>query len=63
MPSENYRYYCLDSTGKLHDAEWFSAESDDDAISRISEKHPGSKCEVWQGQRLVASIAPERRQA
>lgn len=61
MPSENYRYYCLDSTGRLHEAAWFIAESDEDAMAQIEAKHPDSKCEIWQGKRLVASISPKRR--
>ena len=63
MPSENYRYYCLDAAGKLHDAAWFEAKSDDDAIEFVRTEHPNSKCEIWQGKRLVASLEPARRQA
>ena len=64
MPySENYRYYCLDGAGHLHDAAWFYAESDDDAIAQIEAKHPDSKSEVWQGTRLVASLSPGRLSA
>lgn len=63
MPPENYRFYCLDGAGQLHDAEWFEAASDQDAIARIKNKHPDSKCEIGQGQRLVAAIAPMRLQA
>ncbi len=60
MPSETYRYYCLDSTGKLHSAEWFEADSDEDAVAQIEAKHPGGQCEIWQGKRLVASLSPTR---
>jgi hypothetical protein len=60
MPSENYRYYCLDNTGHLYAAEWFCAESDADAIRQIEAKHPGDRCEIWQGKRLVAKLASER---
>lgn len=63
MPSENYRYYCLDGAGHLHSAEWFHAETDEEAIAQISAKHPDAKCEIWQGQRLVASLSPERLRA
>ena len=63
MPSENYRYYCLDSTGHLHSADWFYAESDEDAIAHIEAKHPDGKCEIWQGNRLVATLAPTRLSA
>jgi hypothetical protein len=63
MPSENYRYYRLDGTGRLHDAAWFHAVNDADAIAQVSAMHPDAKCEIWQGQRLVASISPQRLQA
>lgn len=63
MSTENYRFYCLDSSGRLHDAAWFHAESDEDAIAQVGSKHPDSKCEIWQGERLVSSLSPERRQA
>jgi len=63
MPQENYRYYCLDGQGRLHDAAWFAAESDQDAVEHVTAKHPDSKCEIWQGKRLVAALAPMRRRA
>jgi hypothetical protein len=56
MPSDNYRYYCLDGTGHLHGTEWFSAASDEDAIAHVKAKHPDGQCEIWQGQRLVAQL-------
>jgi hypothetical protein len=58
MPPETYRYYCLDASGRLHDTQWFDAADDDDAVAHVREKHPDSKCEVWDGNRLVASVAP-----
>ena len=54
-----YRFYCLDSTGRLYGAEWFHAENDADAISLIETKHPRDTCEIWQGKRLVAKISPQ----
>lgn len=62
MPSENYRYYRLDGVGHLHGAEWFYAESDDAAVALIEERHPDTKCEIWQARRIVASL-PKRLQA
>lgn len=61
MPSENYRYYCLDGTGHLHGTEWISAASDEDAISQVKAKHPDGQCEIWAGQRLVAQIGFEAK--
>jgi len=55
MTSENYRCYCLDHNG-LHDATWFSAATDEDAVAQITAKHPHGKCEIWEGQRLVAKL-------
>jgi hypothetical protein len=63
MPAQTYRYYCLDSTGHLHSGEWFEADNDADASWHIEAKHPDAKCEIWQGTRLVAKIAPTRLQA
>ena len=63
MPSENYRYYCLDGAGRLHEANWFYAASDDDAVALIQAKHPDAKCEIWLGKRLVAALSPRRRSA
>jgi hypothetical protein len=63
MPRENYRYYCLDAAGCLHEAEWFDAASDEEAVAKVSGKLPDAKCEIWHGHRLVATIAPIRLQA
>ena len=63
MPSQAYRYYCLDGTGRLHDAEWFAADSDEQAVEHVRSKHPDSKCEIWKGGRLVASVSPFSLQA
>jgi hypothetical protein len=63
MSSKKYRYYCLDRFGLLHSAEWFEAESDQQAIAMISQKHPDDTCEIWRDKRLVATIAPERLSA
>jgi hypothetical protein len=60
MPSENYRYYCLDRFGHLHSAEWFEAESDDDAIAQVEAMHPDATCEIWLRNRLVAKLSPRR---
>jgi hypothetical protein len=63
MSSRDYRYYCLDSFGLLHSAEWFEATGDADAITRIEAMYPDATCEIWQGNRLVASLSPVRLRA
>lgn len=60
MPPANYRYYCLDGFGHLHSAEWFGADSDEEAVSQIKAKHPDGKCEIWLGTRLVAKTDANR---
>lgn len=59
MPSENYRYYSWDVSGRLQEAAWFKAVSDQSAVRQIEAKYPDLKCEVWQGSRLVATIFPQ----
>ncbi len=63
MSVQAYRYYCLDSTGRLHSTERFEARSDEDAIAQIEAQHGTELCEIWQGQRLVAKLSPKRRRA
>ena len=63
MAQDGYRYYCLDSRGQLHSAEWFEAASDEDAIAQVEARHPDALCEIWQGQRLVAKLSAMRLQA
>ena len=61
MSSRDYRYYQLDGVGHLHGAEWFKADSDENAIAFIAAKYPDSSWEIWEGERMVSSQAPSRR--
>lgn len=61
MPLEDYRYYRLDGAGHLHDAEWFQAKDDVEALALIVARHPDSSSEVWQGRRLVGRLSPGPR--
>ena len=63
MSSETYRYYCLDGVGRLYSAEWFEAESDEDAVRQVEAKHPAQICEIWQLGRMVARLGPDRLEA
>ena len=63
MTSEQYRYYRLDGVGRLYDAEWLAADSDEAAMTDIKERHPDAHFEVWQGPRFVASVSPDRQSA
>ena len=63
MSQTTYRYYHLDGVGHLHGAEWFEADSDEDAIAQVEIMLPDCQCEIWQGARLVAKLSPDRLQA
>jgi hypothetical protein len=53
----NYRIYCLDAGGKIGLAEWFEADSEEEAIQKALELNPRAhKCELWQRTRLVARL-------
>jgi hypothetical protein len=52
----NYRLYCYDGADKVWSAEWLQAASDEEAIATAQRMDVGIKCEVWEGQRLVATI-------
>jgi len=55
MPS--YRLYCLDGAGRISLADWIEAASDDEAVATArTMEHGARKCEVWQGDRLVAKL-------
>jgi hypothetical protein len=60
MPT--YRYYYLDSRGHLYGAEWFDADSDEEALAAVQGRHPDSHCEVWKGNSLIGSTSPDQDQ-
>ena len=62
-PEKSYRVYCYDATHKVVTADWLKAASDEEAIARAQASGFGSKCEIWEGKRLVAELEEERRLA
>ena len=55
-----YRVYCMDGVNKVVRAEWVEAESDEEALSAARELMGECvKCEIWQGQRLVAKLSAD----
>jgi hypothetical protein len=60
---KTYRVYCYDDAHKIVTADFIDAASDDDAIAKAEAAGYGSKCEIWDGKRLVAALAAERRSA
>lgn len=62
-PPKTYRIYCFDSARKAVSADFIKALDDDDAIAKAQERGFGSKCEIWDGKRLVAQLDADRLQA
>ena len=60
---EAYRVYCFDSAQSILSAEWLEAADDEEAIAIATAAGFGSKCEIWQGSRLVAQLEDQRRTA
>jgi len=58
-----YRVYSLDGSGRYLSTEWIDADSDESAIAAVRSSKPGSKCEIWDGQRMVTKIEPTRLSA
>ena len=53
----SYRVYCLDGVGSISLADWIEAEDDVRAVRHAREMKNGAlRCEIWQGQRLVARL-------
>ena len=56
----NYRLYRLDGAGKIVGADWLSAADDEDAAIQAKAAQGQSALEVWDRNRLVIRIEPER---
>lgn len=60
----DYRLYCLDGAGRISLAEWIAATGDEDAIRQAHDmKFHALKCEIWKGQRLVATLDAQQLSA
>jgi hypothetical protein len=53
-----YRLYCMDGDGRIATADWIEASSDDEAIVLARSKKLSVACELWDRDRLVASLSP-----
>lgn len=62
-PPKTYRLYCFDILRQSVTADFISACTDEEAIAKAQAASFGSKCEIWDGERLVAQLEEERRQA
>lgn len=60
-PLQTYRVYWFDSMRHSVTSDWIKAASDEDAMAQAVAAGFGSRCEIWDGKRLVAQLEEERR--
>ena len=60
-PPTVYRVYCYDGSKMTLTGDLIQASSDEDAIAKAEARGFGSRCEIWDGNRLVAELQGERR--
>ena len=56
-----YRLYTMDGAGRITSADWIDAPTDADAVAAARAMKPSTKCELWNQDRLVATIPPSRK--
>ena len=62
-PVKTYRIYSYDAANKMVTADLIDAINDAEALAKASAEGFASKCELWEGERLVANLGEQRRQA
>ena len=54
--TKTYRVYCFDEVHKALSNDLIEAANDDEAIAMANAANFGTKCELWEGDRLVAQM-------
>lgn len=62
-PQKIYRAYSYDGVHQALSNELIEAASDEEAIRQAEAMGFATRCEIWEGHRLVAEIGTERRSA
>ena len=62
-PLKTYRVYCYDSVRRIVSNDIIEASDDEEAVARATAAGFGTRCEIWEGNRLVAQLDGERLQA
>lgn len=62
-PMKIYRICCFDAALKILSADLIEAASDEDAIAQAEAAGFGTHCEIWEGDRLVAQLQDQRKEA
>ena len=60
---KTYRVYCFNAAHSIVTADLIEAASDEDAVAIAQQRGFGSKCELWDGKRLVAELSEEGRKS
>ena len=60
---KTYRIYCFDIDLRQVSADFINAVDDQEVIGKAHSAGFGSKCEIWDGKRLVAQLESERSRA
>ena len=61
--AKTYKVYCYDVARKVVTADFITAATDEEAIATVQAAGFGTKCEIWDGRRLVAQLEEQRLQA
>jgi hypothetical protein len=62
-PTTIYRIYCFDGVRNVVTGDLIEASSDEEAIAAAERAGFGTRCEIWEGDRLVAELGGERESA
>jgi hypothetical protein len=62
-PAKTYRVYCYDAVHKVVSVDLIDASTDDEAIAKAKAQGFGSRCEIWDGRRMVAQLGEEAQTA
>lgn len=54
--NKTYRVYCFDGVHKALTHDLIEAPSDNEAIAQANALDFGTRCELWEGDRLVAKL-------
>ena len=60
---KTYRIYTFDGVSRVVSADFIDAANDEGATAKIQADGFGTKCELWDGRRLVAQLDQDSRLA
>jgi len=61
-PPREYRIYTYDGIRRIVTSDWIKASSDEEAIAH-ARALASTRCELWDGDRLIAELGTEDRAA